>query len=369
MVVGEIRKLNSLRGLAALAVVVAHFSGETGWLGGYPGTGAGQLGVMLFFILSGFLMAFLYVDQPVDRRRYWRYAVARFARVVPLFAAVIIASAVLPRLGVTGLLYDLPTRPEVLSHVLLLSGKNILWTIPTELHFYVAFLAIWWIAGRSPGAAALTSAGVIALSIGFGTPRFTGEVLSIPYDLRLAQVIPFFLAGVLFAFIYRRWTFPGRQQRSVFAVALLAIPLMYPLIFEAVFGFRHGLWNDPLVLAVVTAVFGVVLFTVPDTSVVTSNRVGDFFGRISYSLYLLHVPVMRFIIDLELPNTARFVIFLAISVALSTAVFYAFERPAQRILRRRLLGEARQRRPYAMPAHRVPDIDLTTVEKSHTRRR
>lgn len=336
---GEIRKLNSLRGLAALVVVVAHFSGATGWLGGYPGLGAGQLGVMLFFILSGFLMAYLYLEQPFGSRRLWRYAVARLARVVPLFAAVVVLSAIFPRIGITGVLYDLPTRPLVASHVLLLSGKSILWTIPTELHFYAVFVLFWWLAGRSPAASAVAIVAAAAASLAFGTPRFRGEFASIPYDLRLAQVIPYFLVGMLFGVFYRRWSFPSHHQRSMYALALLAIPAMYPLIFEVIFGFRHGLWNDPLVLVVVSAVFGVVLFAVPDTGLL-SNRLGDFFGQISYSLYLLHVPVMWAVRKVSLPDTVRFALFLVLSIVLAAIVFRAFERPAQRLLRRRLLGQS-----------------------------
>ena len=115
------------------------------------------------------------------------------------------------------------------------------------------------------------------------------------------------------------------------------IPLMYPLVFEEVFGFRHRLWNDPIVLVVVVAVFAVILFGVPDESAILSNPVGDHLGRISYSLYLLHVPVMSAVRDFGLPNTAAFFVFLGISIVVATVVFYALERPAQRWIRKQLL--------------------------------
>lgn len=340
---GEIKKLNSLRGLAAIVVLVAHFSGATGWLGGYPGTGAGQLGVMLFFVLSGFLMSYLYLARSFDSHALWRYVVARFARVVPLFVAVVVASAVLPRVGVTGVFFDLPTRAMVASHVLLLSGKNILWTIPTELHFYAVFVVFWWIAGRSfaIGVACISATGLI--SIVSGTPRYRGEVAGLAYDFRLPQVIPYFVSGVLMGIVYRSWQLPPSRQRQSFATVLLVIPLMYPTIFEKIFGFRHELWNDSLVLVVVSAVFAVVLFAVPDDSRLLANPTGDFLGKISYSLYLLHVPVMWLVRKLPLPedlpltNTLRFGIFLALAVLVAWVVYEVLERPAQRFLRERLL--------------------------------
>lgn len=341
---GEIKKLNSLRGLAALVVLVAHFSGSTGWLGGYPGKGAGQLGVMVFFVLSGFLMSYLYLHTELGSESLWRYVVARVARVVPLFALVIAVSAVLPRVGVTGVFFDLPNRALLTSHVFLLSGKNILWTIPTELHFYAGFILFWWVSGRSRIVGVMTVMATALLSILSGTPRYRGDVGSLAYDFRLPQVIPYFLSGVLLGVLYRSWRLPSSKQRTWYAVVLVGIPVMYPLVFESIFGFRHGLWNDPLVLVVVSAVFAVVLFAVPDETALLSNPVGDFLGKISYSLYLLHVPVMWAVRKLPLPedlpltNSLRFAIFLALSIVVASVVYDRFERPAQRYLRSRLLA-------------------------------
>jgi peptidoglycan/LPS O-acetylase OafA/YrhL len=45
--------LDGLRGLAALLVVLSHFSNRTGMWGVRLGDGGGQIGVMLFFLVSG----------------------------------------------------------------------------------------------------------------------------------------------------------------------------------------------------------------------------------------------------------------------------------------------------------------------------
>jgi peptidoglycan/LPS O-acetylase OafA/YrhL len=45
------KALDGLRGLAAYTVVISHFSNQTQIFGGLFGSGAGQVGVMLFFAL------------------------------------------------------------------------------------------------------------------------------------------------------------------------------------------------------------------------------------------------------------------------------------------------------------------------------
>ena len=80
-----IKPLHGLRGAAALTVVVGHIH--------YAQT-APSLGVLLFFLISGFLMGRLYLETPPTRENLTNYALARVARVYPLFALVIIGTGV-----------------------------------------------------------------------------------------------------------------------------------------------------------------------------------------------------------------------------------------------------------------------------------
>jgi peptidoglycan/LPS O-acetylase OafA/YrhL len=89
----QIGSLTSLRGIAALIVVVFHFSyyalppaGVA--LSSYSGFFKnGYLCVDLFFILSGFIMTHVYLDRfysGISKSSYWEYLSARFARIYPL---------------------------------------------------------------------------------------------------------------------------------------------------------------------------------------------------------------------------------------------------------------------------------------------
>ncbi len=228
----------------------------------------------------------------------------------------------------------------MISHALLLSGKSILWTIPTELQFYVVFV-IWWIVYRKAPIRALPIVAA-ALSIVFATRRFSGEFGSIPYEFRLPQVIPYFAIGVLFGLAYRKWPEGSQRQHPAFAAVLVLVVGLYPKVFEAIVGERHQLWRDARVFVAVSLIFAIIVFLVPKDSPVLANRLGDFFGQISYSLYLLHVPVMWAVRKLTLDDTLRFVIFLAASVAVATISFQFFERPMAQTMRRLALARGEE---------------------------
>ena len=40
------------------------------------------------------------------------------------------------------------------------------------------------------------------------------------------------------------------------------------------------------------AIFSILVFLVPDGNPILENRVGDHLGKVSYSLYLLHFPIL-----------------------------------------------------------------------------
>ena len=73
----QIRRLNTLRGIAALVVLVGHYSNRAQLWDAVLGTRAPQLGVMLFFLLSAFLMTVLYLDRPPTAPALRGYASAR----------------------------------------------------------------------------------------------------------------------------------------------------------------------------------------------------------------------------------------------------------------------------------------------------
>ena len=78
---GKIDTITGVRGLAALLVVYAHSVRWFGWP--LDHNCIGEIGVSVFFALSGFLMAYLYIGKDFSASSVVSYAVHRFSRIAP----------------------------------------------------------------------------------------------------------------------------------------------------------------------------------------------------------------------------------------------------------------------------------------------
>ncbi|MFV8820139.1 acyltransferase family protein [Haliea sp. E17] len=324
----EIRKLNALRGIAALIVVFSHFANFSRGPLHQLLNDSGQVGVMLFFVLSGFLMSVLYLERPCDRGHVRGYALARAGRVMPLYIIVVGLSFLLWQLGLVGYLYQVDSAAVLASHLLFFYGNSVLWTIPAEMLFYGLFLLLWWCYQRRPPYFYLACVASLLLVIIFKFPRPRGDLLGIPFDIQFFRALPFFISGLLLGQLYRHWPVPGYLCRKPSALLLLLIPFLFPEVFAAITGNRYLVWINLEVVALVAAAFFAVVFLVPDSNRLLANPLGDFFGRISYSLYLLHLPVLALVKRMELGSTAlSLAVFLGLAVLLSWLSYRLVENP------------------------------------------
>lgn len=344
----QIRRLNTLRGLAALIVLVGHYSNKARLWDAVLGTRAPQLGVMLFFLLSAFLMTILYLDREPARQAMRGYGAARVARILPLYAAVVVLSWLGQQSGLPWLmkvLYDIPTAKSLASHLATLYGVQVLWTIPAELHFYLVFAALWWLRPRFAWAIPAFCAIVLGTYVSGHWPLGPKQpVLGFPVDLPLLRGLPYFTVGMMIGMLYNRWRPPARIRHHAFALALPLILLLYPAIIGKLTGWTYGqgpgespMWFLPLLLLAVSAIFFVLVFLVPDGNPVLENRAGDYLGKISYSLYLLHFPVLLALTQAGLAKgVGGLALFLALTILAASASYRFYELPMR--LRIRAMG-------------------------------
>lgn len=331
---GHVPALDGLRGMAASIVVVSHCA-NAGFLPSILGSGYGQFGVALFYALSGFLMAFLYIERPFSGPNIKSYTNARVARVVPLYWAVVGASSLLLLVAGTSL-YGMEPAADVAKTFFFIQGNGVFWSIPVEIHYYILFLLLWFLYK--------SRAGLASFAIVFG--------LQIAALFALSGVVPggrwiwywlhfFLLGGLLAVFVLRGFIEIKQASKSAFDVTMGVIA-MGLIVFVApgvrgAFGFEPvGGGVDPLMVFLpILVLFCGLRESGPFR--VFSAGIPAFLGRISFGIYLLHVPCLIVAEKLEpvlgaMPG-AQFLFTVVVTVVLSYLSLRLWELPAANYVR------------------------------------
>jgi peptidoglycan/LPS O-acetylase OafA/YrhL len=321
----RVGELDALRGLAALGVVVFHYTtfyqqeqGHLQALGfGFP---AGNYGVHLFFLISGFVI-FMTLERT---RTAMDFVASRFSRLFPAYwVAIAITAAVVYAIGLPGQPIggdDLFANFTMLQEILgfdHLDGSY--WTLQVELFFYAQML-LWFALGQLRHVRWII---LLWLAMAVAYALIEKNHLHFSYTLREALIlrhIPFFAIGILFYKLYTR-SGDARVDLALILLALAAIGVSYAPVY--------------LVAGVACcAIFGMFL-----AGWLRWLRAGPFvfLGGISYSLYLLHQAIGFAVIHrLEaagLPSLAAVALAIGISLILATTLTRVVERPAMRVLR------------------------------------
>ena len=148
--ISRLVEIDALRGVAALAVVLFHYTARFDELFGHRPPPAisfsgGHYGVNLFFIISGFVifMTLEKTSKPMD------FVVSRFSRLFPAYWTAIVLTFLLTHLlGLPGKLVDLATAfgNLVMIHGLLFRIPHVdgvYWTLEVELLFYCGMLGLF----------------------------------------------------------------------------------------------------------------------------------------------------------------------------------------------------------------------------------
>ncbi len=339
--------LQSLRGLAAVAVVAFHVDallvlhGQKALLGA---VGAyGWLGVDLFFVLSAYLLGpRFFTEAPPSKRRFW---LERFLRIGPAYyaaAAVAVVVALVrdapgfnPWLAATNLVFLQNLRPETWATL-----NVVFWTLAVEVHFY---LILPWMARRFRGPrwpAWLVA--FLAMSLAFrfatfghgdGRPFGDGD----PWLFFGAATLPGFIGHFALGLAAAR----AQEVRKPGLWAGFGLVLVALLAFSIVpdrwatllppSGTEHVLLR-PLAAA------GFAMVVLGCTSPGRLRRVLELrpllrLGDVSFCVYLLHFPVLVVLFD-ALNGTVHPWRFAALGFAASllagTLLYILVERPAER---------------------------------------
>jgi peptidoglycan/LPS O-acetylase OafA/YrhL len=368
----HIAGLDSLRGIAALLVVLHHV-----WLLGAIRPDSvwewrllrysplrmvleGRPPVILFFVLSGFVLAHALLNRQTG---YLDFAIRRVTRIYPPFAVAILVSAAgyalldpqaaRPFSGWFGTLWRGGYRlPIVLGHLLMAGdGRDgldpVVWSLVHELRISLLVPVLLWIGRRSWIALLAGSLVVQWLAAPFGIDAGTDAACRTwlscrPYwgfslggsFLVSTYFLVFFVLGIGIA-----------VHRARLGAVLARLPgWTAPMLPVAALGLLSGLpAADDLALGAGAGLLILLALEGPGIGRALGIAPLPWLGRISYSLYLIHLPVFLAVIYgfSAAPAGLRVALLVPLSLLAAWLLHRAIEAPAQRL--GRVLTAARDR--------------------------
>lgn len=384
--------LDTLRAVGALAVLTTHTSFQTGE---YLGNGVGgtllarlDVGVAIFFVLSGFLLSRPHLVRAaldIAPPGVGRYYEKRLLRIMPVYLiTVAIALSVVPGNSPgnvtqwisSALLADsfwLTTLPHGLTHM---------WSVAVEASFYLILplLMVPIQTGRRGRRLAAVILMMIAVSLWWHVSLATevGRVVPGAAGLWLPGYLTWFACGIGLAWLHVRMQSHGsrevtriatlfRQPGAVWSIVLglmllVSTPLAGPTLLTA------GTESQSLVKHVVYALVGLLVvgtgvFAAPGRSYERAMSWPPFrhVGHISYSIFCIHLVVLSLAFELLgiKPFTGSgllvWLVTMALTLVLAEVLYALVEMPALRVKDR-----LRRAEPPPASASGAPEATTTS---------
>ncbi|MBO2454345.1 acyltransferase [Actinomadura barringtoniae] len=341
---GRLRELDTLRFVAAAAVMMHHFVARSaGWgpenyykLHGLSQiTQYGNLGVDLFFLISGFVILMSSWGRTMDQ-----FAASRIVRIFPAYwFAVVLALVLWATTGVSQIAPGpegrgpldafLPNLTMLQEGVGAQPMEGVYWTLWVELHFYILIAFLIWRGITYRRCVTFMVAWLLA-------GLFAQESDFKPLIVMLFPIwAPYFVAGMAF---YLMWRFGPNLVLGLITLASWAMATYY----------RTTVINPDLKLPPsrdLAIPIGVTLAFLIMALVATRKlswlgwRGGTVLGALTYPLYLVHETIGRVLWEFYRDNLTDWQLLgLCIAVALPSAyiVYRLVEVPSQKVLRPRM---------------------------------
>ena len=310
----------------------------------------GYLAVQTFFLLSGFVLARSYARTRWDRSSVFRYLSARIARIYPAYGlSLAIAAYFIARFLARPWISAGVKASALFDYAFLLQGwrrgagpgwNTPAWSLSCELFFYVclpAVLPLIWRAGK--GAFACIVAG------SFIAPVVLAH-LNVPFYWKPIYHFADFTMGIAAARIFGDLELREDGRRLAARLCLPAIVLgagfiAFPGVLDGTYLDLNAALRPLNAVALIGLAFGRGL-----VAQALSLRAIEYLGEASYSMYILHVPLLwwygngglkRLHLDLlpaalaPLPAAVIYGMAVLIAAVLS---FEFVEKPASRWIRR-----------------------------------
>lgn len=351
-----IASFESIRGVAALIVALYHLNIGAAYL---PFIKNGYLFVDLFFVLSGFIMYAAYASKLNAADDLRSFLIRRVGRLLPLLLfstlafvlidnAIVFAKRLATSYGYASILnnpaaleYDFPSFSEALAtltftHAMGIFDRLILntpsWSISVEFYTYVLFMLICFLVkGQARLVAfvllsALGFAASIWASASFHDCLDAGGCLSLTYDFGFVRSVHAFFLGALAYYASRKL----HGNSAVFQIAAVAVLIALIGIVD----------SFPAASFAFPAAFTLLILSICSDSGplfrILKLRPFQILGQRSYSIYLMHVPLLLVFENASkrvtgfFSNLAVLVLFMIVLIIVSGLTYRFIEDPLRR---------------------------------------
>ncbi|MGW2616850.1 acyltransferase family protein [Streptomyces sp. NPDC001500] len=339
----QVPGLDGLRGLAALYVVLFHC-----WLytfRGYPNSSApawldvlmfGRLAVVFFLVLSGFSLAISPAWHGWRSGGVAQFLRRRAWRILPPYWAALAMSLVISWTLVPASHFGPPTGASVLVYGLVAQDmfhaptpNGAFWSIGVEAELYVLFPLLLLVRRRlgAVSLAACVTLPVIALGL---TAAHANPVEG--DDWLAPHLAPVFVAGMTGAGIVVASDRVRRLPWAWFALLAAAPVVLLGYRRGSVWTVHHYFWVDLAVAPAMTMLIAAVATGRPALLVrLLTTRPVRALGDFSYSLYLIHLPLVMVVIrrvapHFVAPGMPAFCFTLALALPVSVLGAWLFSR-------------------------------------------
>ena len=359
--------LDGLRGVAILLVAICHAfytNPERGFLSRRAGDfiEAGWMGVPIFFVLSGFLIALPFFQKRLTDPRFWNqrgYAWRRAGKILPPFYLSIILFAAFfawegNDLGYwkSGLVWASGLGNFMLTQP---SFNEYYWSLLVETQFYVVLpLLIWALRGLKLEQLTVALFLILffvpliarCLTWPAGVSAYPGADREIAMLLkRFPTQLDYFAWGVLLAGMFTRLKPVLEKLRALSALGYVGVAvLVVGMFFWGAWVREYGIrvnptrWSDELRHLLPALAAGLMVFFIFDPQClgarVLSNGWLRFTGLISYEWFLFHPPVCQWFLTHHGPTQGSLTAYawktvfpLAVTFVFSALVYRYFSLP------------------------------------------
>ncbi len=341
-------RIDALRAAAVLLVVVAH-SGFNKVPGGY--------GVTLFFVISGFVITSLILDEYQKTLNFnWRnFAIRRLLKIAPpLIGIVVLPTLILwqeLKVDINAFFYQiffifnwLKIKESAES---VLPGSEVVWSLSIEEQFYFLFALTWLLLFKKQNAILLlfilslcTWTTSTALRIFFSysdSPHDeTGNLPRIYYgsDTRASAIIIGIILSIVMKTNFLHHNLDGIKtfisSRVAFVSSLLLLTLSFVL--------RQEFFRDTFRFTVQEICSAVLVAGALNKDCwprivtwITDCKMTKLLGTASYSIYLAHLIVIKFLVEINpFSNLSLNCLNALIAVLIGISSHFIFDKPFEK---------------------------------------